>query len=69
MVPSCEKSSARLQPAQADHARLVLNKTVNFFMHNAVHGGSANDSSSISIVSSITQMHFSHLMESLPFPL
>ena len=28
LVTGCEKSSARLQPAQAGHARLVLNKTV-----------------------------------------
>ena len=27
----CEKSSAHLQPAQAGHARLVLNKTVTFY--------------------------------------
>ena len=31
LVPGCEKSSALLLPAQAGHARLVLNKTVTFF--------------------------------------
>ena len=30
LVPGCKKSSAQLQPAQAGHARLVLNKTVTF---------------------------------------
>ena len=30
LVQSCEKGSACLQPAQAGHARLVLNKTVTF---------------------------------------
>ena len=30
LVPGCEKSSARLQPAQVGHARLVLSKTVTF---------------------------------------
>ena len=29
-MPGWEKSSAQLQPAQACHARLVLNKTVTF---------------------------------------
>ena len=31
MELSCEKVSARLQPATAGHARLVLSKTVSFF--------------------------------------
>ena len=31
MALSCEKVSARLQPATAGHARLVLSKTVSFF--------------------------------------
>ena len=31
LVPGSENSSAQSQPAQASHARLVLNKTVTFF--------------------------------------
>ena len=37
LVQGWKKSSAQLQPAQANQARLVLNKqNSQFFMHNAV---------------------------------
>ena len=38
MALSCGKVSARLQPATAVHARLVLSKTVLFFLHKPVQG-------------------------------
>ena len=34
--PGCEKSSARLEPAQDGHARLVLNETVTF-LHTTLY--------------------------------
>ena len=41
MALSCEKVSARLQPATAGHARLVLSKTVPFFCTSLYLGAMA----------------------------